>query len=396
MMALLRVEIKRMMHAIPKFLGMAVLLLALTAVLTVGAFALFETEEDSKIKVALTMPPTDENIGGLVINALEGMQSVEDAIEIIYADEVKGDVLLKDGEVSAHIIVPDGFLNGVIYGENTPAKVKLRDGSSMECVLTVNGLDSASQMLKISQGGVFALFDATKAICGESTDLDAVLTDANLLFIDLVFKRGAMFKIKNTAMTGELSTIEFVLSSSVVLVLLLTTTAILGMFGRENKDYYKRLSTLNVKGFSIAFSKFGAASVLLFTVAVLLSALLILTDGIYEKGALIMLIPVIAVCSAFAVLIQAVMNNKTASVMTAFILTLGMMFASGGIIPDAFLSETLLKISEFLPVYPMLETVRGIFKANGEYMMWQCVVYTLIMLALASLSYSFRLRRGKL
>ncbi len=395
-MAFLRVEIKRIMYAIPKFLGMAVLLLALVAALAAGAFILLDSEEDAKIKAVLTMPPTDENIGGLVLNALEGMDSVQDAMEIIYADENEGDILLKNGEVSAHIIVPDGFLNGVIYGENIPAKVKLRDGSSIECMLTVNGLDSASEMLKISQSGVFALFDAVKGVCGDACDLDAVLNDANILFIDLIFSRGTMFKIRDTQMTGEIGTVDFILASAVISVLLLCSTALMGMFSRENKDYYKRLSTLDVKGVSIVLAKFGASSVLLSVAALLICAVLLLTNSIYRADTLFMLIPVIFACAAFEVLIVSVMNNKLSSVMTAFILTLALLFASGGIVPDAFLPDWILKISEYLPVYPMLETVRGILSSNGEYMIWQCVVHTLIMLLLASVCYSLRLRRGRL
>lgn len=395
-MAFLKVEIKRIIHAIPKFLGMAVLLLALAAALTAGAFMMLDKDEDSKIKVALTMPPTDENIGGMVLSALEGMESIENAMEIIYADETEGDALLKNGEANAHITVPDGFLDSVIYGENIPAKVKLRDGSSIECTLTVSGFDAASKMLKISQSGVFALFDSVKGVCGDETDLDAVLQDANIAFIDLVFSRGTMFKIKNTAMTGEISVTDFILSSAAVLVLLMFAAALSGMFGRENKDYYKRLSTLNVNGFSIAFSKFGAAGILLFTVTLIMCAILLPTGSIYKPEALFAFIPVITLCAAAEVLVSAVMNNKMASVMTSFMLILVLMFASGGIMPDAFLPEILLKTASFLPIYPMLETVRGIFAANGEYMIWQCVVHTVIMLALASVGYTFRLRRGKL
>ncbi|MBQ9832318.1 MAG: ABC transporter permease [Clostridia bacterium] len=394
-MALIFAEIKRMTHAIPKFLGMAVLLLALIGVLGAGGILLLDREDDAKIKIALSMPPTDDNIGGVVLRALEGMESVESALEITHARSYEQAAdMLENGEVSAVISVPDGFLNGVIYGENIPASVLLRDGSSMECSLIVSGASAAEEMLKVSQSGVFAIFDAAKELYGNEADLDEVLRDANMAFIELIISRTTMFKIKETAMTGALTTAEFVAASCALLFISLMSAAVTGMFDRENTDFYKRLSALNVSGFTVAFSKLCSAFFLLLLPALSLGIVLKVMGMVYETQSLLLLLPIVLVCASMQTLIQSAVKNKMAAVIIQLTLSLALMFVSGGIMPEAFLPEYIIKTAAFLPMMPMLDTARAMFAGGAASAVWLCILWSCAMFSAAALCRHFSVRRG--
>lgn len=392
-MALLKTEIKKTLKAVFRFLKMAVLMIALTALLAAGAFVMLDTEEDVKIRIAVTLPEIDESIGGLLITSLEGMDSVKDALEIVYADESEGEKLLKQGGVSAHIVVPDNFLNSVLSGQNVPAQVRLKNGSSIECMLIKTGFESASEILKASQSGVFAIYDAAKS--GTESDKE-ILDDANAMFLELVFTRGTMFKVKKVSMTGNLSVTDFVVSTSLALLLALLSVSYIGMFGRENKDFYKRLSAFSVSGIELAFSKFVSCACLLLICTIPVVLTLVLTGLIYKASVAFLLIFAVFSCSAFAALLGALTENKTVAVLLGFLLAVVFLFMAGGIMPEAFLPSWVLRASNCLPIASSLTLTRSIVSYSGEYQVLKEIILTLVMLTLASVCYSFKLRRGKL
>ena len=77
-------------------------------------------------KIAVVLP-ADDKLVNLGFSMLTQMDSLDDYCEFIQTDDESAKKMLRDGEVYGIVYIPEGFVEDVLNGRNTPAVVILPD-----------------------------------------------------------------------------------------------------------------------------------------------------------------------------------------------------------------------------------------------------------------------------
>ncbi|MGN1188024.1 MAG: ABC transporter permease, partial [Lachnospiraceae bacterium] len=154
-----KLQLKSALLCIPKLIA-GTLLFSCIAVLIgyAGSKTLYHNDSLFYFRVAAVLPENDPlvNIG---FNMLTGMNSLKDYCEFIRTDEDNAKELLERGEVYGIVYIPQGFVEDIMNGKNTPAQILLSGSSGIETALFRSVLNAGSNTLAYVQSGIYALYD---------------------------------------------------------------------------------------------------------------------------------------------------------------------------------------------------------------------------------------------
>ena len=99
-------------------------ILAVTAVMLVGVFIVVsgiarvtqDSEENKRFKVAIT-GDTDDQYTQLGMSVLQNFDDTRFSMEIVEMTTDDAEVALKNGSISAYVILPEDFIERAIYGD---------------------------------------------------------------------------------------------------------------------------------------------------------------------------------------------------------------------------------------------------------------------------------------
>ena len=117
-----------------------------------------DTQTKLFFKIAVVLP-SDDTLVNLGFNMLTQMESLKDYCEFIQTDHATAETMLKKGEVYGIVYIPEGFVEDVLNGQNTPARIILPDNPGIETSLFRSVLNAGSDTLAYVQSGIYALSD---------------------------------------------------------------------------------------------------------------------------------------------------------------------------------------------------------------------------------------------
>jgi hypothetical protein len=109
---------------------------------------------------------------------------------------------LRQGEVTAVLVVPPDFVGSVLRGENRSPTIHLDTGRPMESLLILHGVQNAADLLAAAQRGIYAVIDVLQAR-GLLTDRD--IRDINFQYIRFTLTRSAMYSEEVVSAVGSVS-----------------------------------------------------------------------------------------------------------------------------------------------------------------------------------------------
>lgn len=332
-----------------------------------------DTSAASHFNVVFVMPKNAGLHYSLALGMVSNMESLSSMVTIKQTtseDEAKA--MLDSGEVKAAVIIPEGMIHTIMSGTNDlPARIIYPGEPSIETVIFRQIVDSLSQMVATSQTGVYALYEIYNDFDATEKQQDKANTQLNDLYINSVLKRNALFQIvgsdskENNLLDEEVSSdttpaTDFVLvgylCSGLALLFLLSGINLCFFFVAPNRAVLPALSRLGLSDSFCLLADFFAAVIcqwLIFSIGCLLIGTIGSTAHIVPVFLIWRALVSCFVCAFFSCALELficrICHGKQACMITTFAVSLLVMYASGCLIPSAFLPDMLRRISATLP-----------------------------------------------
>lgn len=325
--------------------------LLLAAALAVAAGMMITGVEEvyTPIKVAV-VDNEDSVYSRILINAVKGIDYIEDLLEVKRMDADDAEAAMESGECLAMIVLPEGFIDAILAGEESRGTIYISPalGAHSEIVSAVARF--GERILVAGQYGTFSGLDLIR-MNGLSREVRSKYLDiVNInLLNEAISASKHYFDVEIMAYwdTG-MSTETYYGMCWLIMLLFLISVFFIPLFTNDlNRPFLNRISSYN-----IGYGEFFGGKILLLFVfrSIIVAALLAIVGvlGIVDLTALSILQALLA--AAFISLIGAAVTVCFGDGITSnVILAVVGMFFCGGLVPRQILPQTLLRIGDLTP-----------------------------------------------
>ena len=348
-------QIKASFSIVPRLLICALALaFALAAVGISGNKLLNEDRSGIDAKVAVVIPPDDTELllaFGLYVS-MDSMKQIASFTIVESREEALN--MIANKEVSAVTVLPNGFLDAILDGTSTNPELILPAEMGVESMIFSTILDAGARSLAYGQATTRALEDIIKKydmglkVAAEAAAYTSALTTHYSM------ARTEFYKTIHLSQTGETSTANYYFSSVIILMMLLCSIAITGIFGAHSPAV---MESMKINGFSKAYirlSEYLSATVIF---SLLFGAITIIGGFTLNKEVFSITLPgiisfvfIVLSVMSFITFLCVIADSGLVSTLLIFLSSLIMIYACGRILPSVFLPKTIADIGAFLPV----------------------------------------------
>ena len=108
-----------------------------------------------RISVGVVLPE-DDRLAKQAVSMISSLESVKSMCDVSYLDREEALGKLREGELYAVMEVPEGFIQDIINGTNTPVTVILPENAGTESRIFKELTDAGATILGASQAGIYA------------------------------------------------------------------------------------------------------------------------------------------------------------------------------------------------------------------------------------------------
>lgn len=391
----LYVEMKKTIGMFPRMLLWAILLMVL-----IGMIAFCGTKgmerEPLAAAVDIGVVVQEENaLTRMALGYIENLESVSEICHFVRLSEEAGFRKLEQQEVAALIVLPEQLIEGIMNGDNPVVDVFFPKNAGLVTLLLRELTEAGAGLLRVAQAQIYGAYDvaAEYGLKEQLSVMEAEIDSYNLAF---ALDRLAIYDSKEVAATGQMSVLQYYLVSGVVLFLLLMGMAVYPVMRQEPKafcDQLKRQGTGCVWqcfcrwlcGFLCMGLFVIAAWALLTTIRVIvpsasakISAALGGRGGGYPAGIwCIVFFVILVTVSALIYLAYSVSGSRTGSILLIFLLSVIMVYLSGGLVPSMFMPRVMQQIGNLLPTTYLIQALGGLLAGYADGQLVQCMMVLL-------------------
>ena len=357
----LRVARKRLLALLA--MGLAALLLS--AAVAVGAQQLFAGQGFAGMHIAVASEEDDERID-LLLDVLAGMQDVQGFADIQKAAPSEVESLVRSGAVNAAVVLPQGFVQSLMTGENLPPKLVLDASRPLEAMMVAQLAENAARMLAKAQqavGYAAAVYSGQQA---QTPPLNEVLAQVNLRFAVWVLQRGEMFRTVLVNPTGALMLAQHYLLCALLFFAMLCVPVLYRLYSlQEQKGWLARM-----RGAGCGVGVWMASQVAVGALALFLLLCLLLAAGLaLGAGFSLWVLPGLALAALFLSCFGFVLCNlggPLSSVSLGFLLSLAFWVMAGGVVPLVLLPAPVAALAPLSPLVWLRDALAPLFGAPGS------------------------------
>lgn len=301
--------------------------------------------DDFKLKLAVVNLDDSENIDTMLEIVLKN-KKITDLFDVDIVSQNKASKLLSDREILATIIIPNGFLNSVLNGENFSPEIQINATNIMEKYIISNIATSFSDILCNTQNFVQLTYQNLRENYINTNDK---FFEVNIDYIKNVLNYDDIFEQNQLK---YVNTLEISLHYSICIVVFIIFLTMPMFFDEinieKNKEILKfiKIRTNNYIGFY--FSRIIVMSLMYFVIFLLINIVLNAGIDVYFCFALLN-------GAIFMVLLQSNLLNLTKDYVSAvfvnFVVHIFSLILSGGVIPTLFLPQILSKVEFLSPIF---------------------------------------------
>ncbi len=360
----LKVQLKRVGKALP---GICLLTVFLTVGLLVLMKAMFLIEESKtenqpvKIGIVGDIDDTYLGIGIEVIKNMEGIRNLAD-IQTMTEEEAKH--AFASGEISAYLLVPEGFIDSVIYGENKQLTYVTGETARDIGGLLIDELvNSISGMITMTQTSVQAM-QCYMLEHGREDELWEATERINIAYIEVVLNRMEVFELQELGISNSISFTGHLFTGILLLLMLLWGIHSVTLLVRGESSLLKILHTRGLNAKKQVLSEVGAYLVLqcasllcVFVCVIIIKAafgLSIREWDVLETGEkllfVVKLIPVVVLTAVMQAFLYELVTNVVTGVLLQFVVSVSMAYVSGCIYPLSFFPEVMQVLGGYSPI----------------------------------------------
>lgn len=261
---------------------------------------------------------------------------------------------LKNNNSAAVVVIPFGFIDGIMNGKNIPGRVILPPNAGIESMMFCSVIDAGVRSLAHVESAIYAVSDVImehnlgEKLLEEATDY---LNDVN---IDYAMKRNRFYKNISLSSTGESSIASYYLASAVVLLMILCGLSITGIFSENPPAVLESMKSNRISKGYIRFSEFFAAGLIftvLFLIITLIAGQIVDKDNFRLTFTGIIAFALLAYSIvAFIMFICMATDSGLISTLLIFLLAIIMVYACGRILPSVFLPGKIAKTGNYMPM----------------------------------------------
>lgn len=295
---------------------------------------------------------------------VSSLESVKSLCDFTYTEEEEAREKLKKGELFAVLQMPDGLIQDIMSGANTPVTVILPEHAGVESRVFKELTDAGAKILGSAQAGIYS-GDELLSEYGLTDETAKFERDMNQIYLSLSLPRMDYFRKVMVNAAGDVSVPVFYGISAFVLLLLLSVISVSGLLEKEPAVMRQKLSLMGIGPFTMAGSRILGVSVLLGVISVPAAAAAVWA-GVISPGVDTILTGVLVCLGAasFSVCLFRIAGSRMGGIFLLFFLVTVFHFLSGGFLPEVFLPESIQRAAPFLPPHILMEGVKMAVTGN--------------------------------
>lgn len=357
---------KRVMKVFPCALVVAVVLFIGVALVLAGLVtAADDSDKNVKLRIGYT-GDTDNEILDMAIAAFQNFDESRYTVEFLELEESQAEKQLKDGSISAYLILPEDFVEKAMRGEMEPMYYVTSTGATDIVTMFKNEITSlVTDVVISSQKGTFGLDEALDD--NDIEDPKGVLVDTLALeYVSGIMKRAEIVALTDLQKTDGVRMAELYLGSLTVLFLMLLGLPYVAIYAHRDRSLNRLLyarGTSYVRQVACEWLP-HFLSMLCLTAAVLLPVLalsasgrdLLLPTSEWVRF-LLLSVPVLAMFSTFNLFIFEVGGNAVSATLLHFFISLCTCYVSGAFYPVYTFPKAVQAVERWLPTGLARETL---------------------------------------
>jgi ABC-type uncharacterized transport system permease subunit len=357
----IRLQLKRAGRVFPAAFFLVLILMTGSVLLGAALLHIRASGSDRQIlKIAITGKTDDPYIQ----TALSLMEHLDDTrFEVIFLemDEEMAAQSLKKDDVSAYVVIPDGFVDSIIHGENHQV-VYVTKGTSADLIVLLADemMDAISEMLVESQTAIYTLQD----ILNESGKTDLLWNateEINLQYFDLIMSRGKLYELKLIGEDGGLSLTSYMFCAATVILLMLAGIQGIPLYVSTDRSAQKLMKARGISSFAQVTGEYIAWLFLMLSVIILLEFSLkmflpqVVSSELFLPMAenwilfFTMLLPTTAMTVSEEMLIYECSEGSMSAISRLLLCTLTMGYLGGCFYPSSVFPDPIRQISDWIP-----------------------------------------------
>ncbi|MCI8454174.1 MAG: ABC transporter permease [Lachnospiraceae bacterium] len=362
----LKLELKRAFLRLPQMLlGAAALIVFMGAAVLVASGALYGSRAAGRIAVGVLLPEGDA-LARQAVSMISSLESVKSLCDFSYPERDEAMKALEQGELYAVLEVPDGFVEDIINGTNTPVRIYFKGEASVESQIFKELSEAGAATLGASQAGIYAGDELLMAL-GLSERIPVLEDDLNRIFLRYSLPRMDYFRKHTVSAAGDVEPPVFYGVSMAVLFLLFGAIPVSGYLMPPGRVMQQKLSLLGVGRTVILAARCIGLTALFFAVTLFACMAAcgfgLLAQSFLSVGTLLL---ICAAAACFVVFIYQAAGSLLGGVMLLFLSVTAMHFVSGGFLPLVFLPRAFGALAPFLPSYILMEGMKMIVTESFE------------------------------
>ena len=342
------VQLKRMLRIVPPIVLVAALLFG-CVIIAYGAMK--NLKEDSgkttKFQVGVVGTAGDSYLQ-LGLKALESLDSSRFVIELAEMEESDAEAAMRRGDISAFIVIPDGFLDAAFRGEIIPLKFVCSSTSLSLVTMLKDELTRVVETLLLeAQKGSYGAWGAMEE---NGLNGNQVLNDISIEYAEFVFDRSNVYRPSRLTVFDGLGMDGYLISGfCVILFMLICLTFAPVMIHRDHALSRMLCTHRRPVSLQVFFDFIAYFLGLLCVIGIVLLGAVVLAGYRVTMQAALQGLTVVFSLGAMSFLMYEIASDLISGVLLQFFVILALCFVSGCLYPITFFPDAVQKLSVFLP-----------------------------------------------
>lgn len=340
-------QFKRGLRVLPGLILVAALLFTCLFV----AFSAFsaQNEEEATTRFQIGMVGVVEgSYMDLAVAALQMMDATRFSMEIVQMDIASADDALRRGDITAYVVIPEGFMEAAFRGQMIPIEfVSVANATSFTTFIKEEISQIVSDIVLSSQKGSFGVGNALISsgnghLAGKHTE------DISIDYVRYVLDRGKVYKASALGISGELSLSQYLLCGLSVLFLLLCALPFAPFLIKKDLSLEQILWTRGCTPLGQILCQYTVFFLFLLIPAEFILLVFSQTKPLAPTVFLTAL-PSFFALSAMSFFLFSLSRDYIGGVLLPFFVSICLSFVSGCMYPVYFFPIFLQKVSSYLP-----------------------------------------------
>ncbi len=356
-------QLKRVVKALPGICLLTVVLTVSLLVLLKAMLFVDKTKEENQIVQVGIVGDLSDSYLGMGINVIKNMDGVKNMVQIDSMTQEEATRKFEAGEISAYLLVPDGFIDSILTGENKQITyVTSRESAGLGGLLVNELVNSISDMITTTQSRVYAM--QTYLVEEGKTEYIPQATEGlNKAYIAAVLSRMDVYELQLLGVSNKVSATGHLLSGILLLLMLLWGIHCVCLMVNKEDSLLRILHVKGLRAGKQVLAEVAAYGILqcvslfcVFGCLLLLKDVLGLSvrewdamESADKLGYVCGLIPVVLMISTMQAFLYELVTNVIHGVLVQFVVAVSMAYGSGCIYPLSFFPEAVQHIAAYTP-----------------------------------------------